>query len=58
MTDKPTWKQIQEDRDKRVVLSLEPDEALRGLIEVDPDPDPEADAESAPHEQREKTPDR
>ena len=35
MTDKPTWKQIQEDRDKRVVLPLEPDEALSGLLEAE-----------------------
>ena len=41
MTDKLTWEQIQRERDERVALPLDEDEALRGLLEVDPDSEPE-----------------
>jgi hypothetical protein len=37
---KPTWDEIQRDRDKRVELPLDPSEALRGLLEVDPEDEP------------------
>jgi hypothetical protein len=36
MTDKPTWEQIQRERDERVALPLDEDEALSGLMQVDP----------------------
>jgi hypothetical protein len=37
---KPTWDEIQRDRDERVKLPLDPEKALRGLLEVDPEPEP------------------
>jgi hypothetical protein len=37
MTDKPDWEQIQRDRDERVALPLDEDEALRGLLAVEPE---------------------
>jgi hypothetical protein len=43
VTEKPTWEQIQRDRDERVALPLDPEEALKGLLQVDPD-SPPADA--------------
>jgi hypothetical protein len=44
MTDKPTWEQVQRDRDKRVTLPLDLREALDGLLKVDPDAEPEENA--------------
>jgi hypothetical protein len=33
---KPSWDAIQRDRDERVTLPLDPEKALKGLLEVDP----------------------
>lgn len=45
---RPTWEEIERDRDEPVSLPLDPEAALRGLLAVDPDskpaneqPDPE-----------------
>jgi hypothetical protein len=48
VTEKPTWGQIQRDRDERVTLPLDPDEALSGLMEVDPESEPAKKATGAP----------
>jgi hypothetical protein len=40
MAEKPTWEQIERDRDEPVKLPLDPDEALRGLLRVDPESEP------------------
>lgn len=38
MADKrPTWEEIERDRDEPVKLPLDPETALQGLIAVDPD---------------------
>jgi hypothetical protein len=37
---KPSWDEIQRDRDKRVELPLDPEKALKGLLEVDPESEP------------------
>ena len=37
---KPTWDEIQRDRDKRATIPLDPEKALSGLLEVDPDAEP------------------
>jgi len=37
---KPTWDEIQRDRDERVELPLDPEKALKGLLEVDPEDEP------------------
>lgn len=42
---KPTWKQIEKDRDEPVKLPLDPDQAVRALMETGPHPDPDAAAE-------------
>lgn len=44
-SEKPTWQQIEQDRDEPVKLPVEPDEALRGLLAVDPEGEP-ADGEN------------
>jgi hypothetical protein len=43
--EKPSWEQIQRDRDEPVAIPLEPDEALNGLLKVDPE---SREAEDAP----------
>lgn len=40
MPEKPTWEQIEQDRDKPVKLPLDPEEAVRGLLAVDPEEEP------------------
>jgi hypothetical protein len=40
MADKPTWEQIERDRDEPVNIPLEADEALRALLKVDPESEP------------------
>lgn len=37
--EKPTWEQIERDRDKPVKLPLDPEDALRGLLETPAKPD-------------------
>ena len=41
MTDKPTWEQIQRERDERVSIPLGLGGALAGLLKVDPEDEPE-----------------
>jgi hypothetical protein len=36
MAEKPTWEQIERDRDEPVALPLDPETALRGLLTVEP----------------------
>jgi hypothetical protein len=40
MPEKPTWEQIEQDRDKPVKLPVDPEQALRGLLAVDPEDEP------------------
>lgn len=40
MPEKPTWEQIEQDRDKPEKLPLDPVEAMRALLKVDPDSEP------------------
>jgi hypothetical protein len=44
MPEKPSWQDIERDRDMPVKLPVDPEQALRGLLAVDPESD-EADAE-------------
>jgi hypothetical protein len=37
MSERPTWEQIEQDRDRPVKLPLDPEQALRGLLSVDPE---------------------
>jgi len=40
MTEKPTWQNIERDRDEPVKLPLDSEQALRGLLAVDPEDAP------------------
>lgn len=40
MATKPTWEQIEQERDESLRLPLAPEVALRGLMAVDPDTGP------------------
>ena len=40
MAEKPTWGDIERDRDKPISLPLDPEDALRGLLAVEPDSEP------------------
>jgi hypothetical protein len=43
------WEVMQHDEDERVAISLDPDDALRALLKVDPQAEPVEDDPAPPH---------
>lgn len=48
MAKKPTWEQIERDRDEPVELPLDPEVALGALLQVEPDSTPGSPANGRP----------
>jgi hypothetical protein len=55
MAEKPTWEQVERERDEPVNIPLEPADALRGLLHVDPASEP---VEDEPQEPKQTAPER
>jgi hypothetical protein len=45
---RPTWEEIERDRDEPIKLPLDPETALRGFLAVDPESEPATEPQAEP----------